>query len=99
LLQKWVDLQTVKNIFFNFNFQVDLLIANGVNVNAKDYLGNTPLHYIAVCGLEVAAASLVRKGAVVTATNTAKKTPLHFAVENDSEGVATILTSNGGINN
>lgn len=75
---------------------VDLLLSKGANPNAQDYLGNTPLHYVALRGLEISAATLVKKGSKVTMMNTAMKTPLHFAVENNNEGVATILTSNGG---
>jgi ankyrin repeat protein len=73
-----------------------LLLNKGANPNAQDYLGNTPLHYVALRGLEITAATLVKKGAQVAVLNTALKTPLHFAVEHNKEGVATILTSNGG---
>ena len=71
-------------------------MAKNAESNVTDNHGNTPLHYVAIGGWEVPASLLVRKGTNVNALNKNGKSPLHLAVENDNDGVATILTTNGG---
>lgn len=53
--------------------------SQGVDVNTRDELGNTPMHYAAGSGHPDAVAELLRLGADVALTNNVGDTPLHKA--------------------
>ncbi|KAK9693062.1 hypothetical protein K7432_014080 [Basidiobolus ranarum] len=55
------------------------LLYNGVDVNEKNFLGNTPLHYFSQCCNVEGVNFLIKSGAQVNATNNSGDTPLHNA--------------------
>ena len=57
----------------------DILIRRGVNVNAADLSGQTPLHCSAIEGNAGMARFLLEKGAIVDASDKSGNTPLHLA--------------------
>lgn len=59
---------------------VQMLVAKGARVQAKDRLLMTALHYAASKGASRIAAFLVSKGADINAKTNADMTPLHYAV-------------------
>ena len=81
--------------------KVSRLLDNGADVNAKDKIGNTPLHYTAGWGHKDVAALLIAelliaKGADVNDKNNDGDTPLHIAVKNGHMDVAELLRQKGG---
>jgi ankyrin repeat protein len=57
------------------------LIHTGINLNAVDKLGKTPLHYLAARGRLYGAACLLHNGAEPNiAAESDQSTPLHYAV-------------------
>ena len=64
-------------------------------LNAKDYLGRTPLHMAAYGGKISCAALLVRKGADVDARNHDGSTPLHLAAAMGEAGTCEFLVRAG----
>ncbi len=69
---------------------IDILIANGAQVNAKNNNDNTPLHYAGKS--QEITALLINKGADVNAKNNQGITPLHNVRQAE---VATILIAHG----
>ena len=63
---------------------VELLIAKGVDVNAKDNRGGTPLHSTASGGQKEIAKLLIAKGADVNAKDEDGETPLDWAIRNSN---------------
>ena len=59
---------------FNLLDLVNLLIAKHCDVNVKDTLGNTALHYAAVCDHSSVPLALINAGSDITAINKAGKT-------------------------
>jgi ankyrin repeat protein len=72
---------------------VELLLANGAAVNAKDRHGDTPLHAAAEGGRYDAAALLLAKGAEVNMRDIEGITPLSMAI---SVAVVDLLLQHGG---
>ena len=70
-----------------------MLIDAGVEVNAKDNRGNTPLYHAAVNN--AAAVAKVRAGAEVNAKHNGGWTPLHGAAAMNAAAIAKLLIANG----
>ena len=78
---------------------VKLFIDKGVNIEAKDIYGQTPLHYASGEGNIEVIDFLITKGANVNAKNTDKFTPLHAAAQmGQKDAVALLITKGAGIN-
>jgi cytochrome c len=74
---------------------VEILIANGEDVNQNDrYLG-TPLHQAAIAGSRELAELLLAGGADANAENRILGAPLHVAAGKGYEAVAAVLIVNG----
>ncbi len=71
--------------------QVQLLISNGFDVNAKDKLDQTPLHWAAITGKRKVAELLLTKGADINAKQRAGDTALHVAASRGYKGMAQLL--------
>jgi ankyrin repeat protein len=74
---------------------VDFLIAQGVDVDAADEDGQTPLLYVADSGDAAMARLLIAHGADVNATMAYDETPLHRAAREGSAGMVEVLVNNG----
>lgn len=72
-----------------------VLAEKGANVNAVDYLENTPLHLAAERGMADAVDLLVSHGAYVDAINIMGTTPIMAAAQRGHDGIATSLAAAG----
>ena len=68
-------------------------IADGADVNAKDFAGATPLHRAAQAGHNEIAELLIVKGADVNAKNNLGGTSLHFSAGNGHKETVELLIS------
>ena len=68
---------------------------SGIDVNAKNQFGGTPLHFAAKQGHKNLAALLISEGADINAKAYDKSTPLHSAVISGYKEVAEQLIVNG----
>ena len=71
-------------------------LAAGVDVNAKNKGGGTPLHYAVTEGHEEITELLIANGADVNAKNKFAQTPLDRAVFFKNKEIADILRKHGG---
>lgn len=72
--------------FFTRNIEcVDMMIGEGCQINARDKLGRTPLHYAAATAQYQCVLSLVANGAVLTVLDKFIRTPLHYAAAADND--------------
>lgn len=73
----------------------ELLLNKKANVNAKDAMGNTPLHLAALEGKQDVIKLLLDNGAEVNEQNDLGNTSLHFAMQNGYSEISTLLTDAG----
>ncbi|MFP4497383.1 MAG: ankyrin repeat domain-containing protein, partial [Vulcanimicrobiota bacterium] len=69
------------------------------NINEKDYLGFTLLHYAAMYGMEDKAGFFLENGARINEKDRERKTPLHWAVINNRVGMARLFIENNAVVN
>jgi ankyrin repeat protein len=74
---------------------VEVLIAKGAKVDAKNKRGNTPLSLAAVTDYEAIAQLLIAKGANVNAQNKKRSSPLMLAAFAGHKDVAEVLIAKG----
>jgi ankyrin repeat protein len=80
------------------NFEmVQLLYTPWLDLNAQDRRGFTAIHYAARSGCCRTIEFLLLKGADVNARTANGTTPLSFAIVNDLDDAATLITRLGGI--
>lgn len=72
-----------------------LLAAPGIDINAADALGITPLHMAAQQGDLVIANLLIAKGANLDTPDNMRKTPLDYAIERGKQPMVELLLSKG----
>jgi ankyrin repeat protein len=78
---------------------VELLLAAGAAVNAKDHFGNTPLFWSAFNGNVVTAELLLKSGGDVNIKSRYGRTPLYVAAEYGNSGIVKLLlASNADVN-
>ena len=70
-------------------------IADGADVHATDWMGDTPLHAAASYGHKEIVELLIAKGANVNAMNGAGQTPLHYAGIDGRKEIAELLIAAG----
>ena len=75
---------------------VQAKLDKGVDVNAKDWDGVTPLHRAAYEDHKEIAERLIAKGAGVNAKEEAGVRPLDIAIHNDETETADLLRKHGG---
>lgn len=82
----------VKN---GYRKSIQLLIAKGANVNARNKAGQTPLFYAIGENIQDIAELLLEHGADVNIKNTSGKTPLSIAQENNNSDLIKLLRAHG----
>ena len=74
---------------------VELLLAAGLSVDARNEFGSTPLHLAVVKGQTDVANVLIDSGATINAANEDGNTPLHAAVGTGNIECAKLLLARG----
>jgi len=75
---------------------VELLLANGSDIEAKEETGRTPLHAAAFRGHAVVVEALLAKGANVNALTHDGKTPLDWALLSNKTDACNSIRVKGG---
>ena len=70
---------------------IRLLLQNGADVNKRDRLGNTPVHYAAMMNYTEAIAMLMRHGASINITNNRGEKPIDLARRFKKEAAVRML--------
>jgi ankyrin repeat protein len=83
VITNWVGPYLFEAVTHGNKTTIDLLLANGANVNAKSKDGYTPLHRASVDGDKDVVELLLTHGANVNATTNDGMTPLHCVVTSD----------------
>ena len=76
-------------------FEMEVLLSQGVDVDVRDKLGETPLHVAAVMGYKEASTLLIESGADINAQDERGLTPLHAAAWMGHEDIVALLIANG----
>jgi hypothetical protein len=85
ILEKWSD-------------HASILLASGADLEIKEKsTGNTLLHAAATVGDIALAEALIRRGAQVTAKNSAESTPVHIAAEQGFTDLVSMLIKGGDV--
>jgi len=74
---------------------VELLIAKGADVNAKNVAKETPLHYAAALAHKEVVDLLISKEAVLNSETTDGSTPLHYSANLGSSEIIQVLVEKG----
>jgi cytohesin len=74
---------------------IDLLLAKGASLDAKDAHGDTLIHKVVEKGNREAAELLITKGASLNAANRHRNTPLHLAIKKRDKEIIKIFIEKG----
>jgi ankyrin repeat protein len=77
---------------------VEVLLANGAEVDAESNKGHTALHRAVARGCKQIAELLLAKGAKVNAKDKWGRTPLEVAVSEDHKDIVELLRRHSGVN-
>ena len=75
--------------------EIKALLTEGVDLNSRDKLGETPLHVAAVMGYEGISTLLIEGGADVNARDKRGLTPLHAAAWMGHQEIVSLLLASG----
>jgi ankyrin repeat protein len=76
-------------------FEMEAALSEGIDVDVRDKLGETPLHVAAVMGYKEASTLLIESGADVNAQDERGLTPLHAAAWMGHEEIVALLIAKG----
>jgi ankyrin repeat protein len=76
-------------------FLVEMLIAQGADVNKRGKYGYTPLHYAVTSGNQAVVSLLCKKGSAIDARDQFDETPIYLAARNDFLQGLSILCAYG----
>jgi hypothetical protein len=78
---------------------IDPLVENGLDINAGNHLGQTPLHAAAFHGKTEWIEPLMKRGATLDPRDSSGQTPLHHGViQKKAEAVAVLLSKGADVN-
>jgi ankyrin repeat protein len=83
--------------FSQANTLLDLLLANGADLNSQDKLGNTPLHTAVLYERDDMVELLVTRGADINIRNQVESVPHDVAIEKGLSRIAEFLRRNGNL--
>jgi ankyrin repeat protein len=87
----------ISNFNNNITDIIRLLIEYGADINDKNIIGSTSLHYAAECGDIDAALILIKNGIEINARNKKGETALGVALKKEQHKTADLLRKHGGI--